>query len=410
MGKELWENPQEEKDEIKTGDRPAGTWLLFRLLEDGFLAQSYWIHQYDLQFHNSSDSPHQFACSVSDSGTQIQFNFQIHPVVIVEMGVSKSNNEGSVNRPRIAVDPAFARFFSQVPLKLQNILKSRINLFKKPDQRKDSFLLGSKEQKKSNFKVDLDKQLQLWRENPTWDVQTPCIDVRVPKGSLCNLYVSCELGLPPDAVYNIVIDPDNRRVFKNIKEVISRKVLFDDGTRQVVDLDQAAIWKFLWWSGTLSVHVVVDQNREDYSMKFKQVKSGFMKKFEGHWRVEPVFVDEDVCSPFKPQTLSEYNSCTRGKGRIGSRISLDQLLQPAIVPPPPISWYLRGVTTKTTEMLIEDLAAEAARIKGVYELESRTEDHLESTRDETNELENARDIKERWALRRRNARHCRVRW
>jgi hypothetical protein len=26
-----------------------------------------------------------------------------------------------------------------------------------------------------------------------------------------------DIGLPPDAVYDIVTDPDNRRVFKNIK-------------------------------------------------------------------------------------------------------------------------------------------------------------------------------------------------
>lgn len=337
------------------------------------------------------------------------FFSQIYPVVMVEMGVSKTNKDSTGNRPRIAVDPAFARFFSQVPLKLHNILKSRFNRFKKPVDGQDSTLLcPRKEQKSSSCKADLDKQLQLWRENPVWDVETPRIDVRVPKGSLCNLYVSFDLGLPPDAVYNIVIDPDNRRVFKNIKEVISRKVLHDDGSRQVVDLEQAAIWRFLWWSGTISVHVVVDQNREDYSMKFKQVKSGFMKKFEGSWRVEPVFVDDELCSSFKPQTLSEYNSCTRGNGRIGSRISLDQLLQPAIVPPPPLSWYLRGITTKTTEALINDLVAEASRIKGVSEADSFTEvQEFRDNCDGMKELDNVMDIKERWALRRRNARQCR---
>ena len=41
--------------------------------------------------------------------------------------------------------------------------------------------------------------------------------VTVPKGSLCNLGVEVNVGLPPDAVYNIVTDPDNKRVFKNIK-------------------------------------------------------------------------------------------------------------------------------------------------------------------------------------------------
>jgi len=43
------------------------------------------------------------------------------------------------------------------------------------------------------------------------------LQVGIPKGSLCNLKAEVNVGLPPDAVYNIVIDPDNRRVFKNIK-------------------------------------------------------------------------------------------------------------------------------------------------------------------------------------------------
>jgi hypothetical protein len=49
--------------------------------------------------------------------------------------------------------------------------------------------------------------------------------------------------------------------------VVSRRVLLDEGHRQVVDVEQAAIWKFLWWSGTISVHVSVDQNRQDHSVR-----------------------------------------------------------------------------------------------------------------------------------------------
>lgn len=32
-------------------------------------------------------------------------------------------------------------------------------------------------------------------------------------------------------------------------------------------MDQAALWRFLWWSGTMSIHVLVDQNREDHSVR-----------------------------------------------------------------------------------------------------------------------------------------------
>ncbi|KAK9276096.1 hypothetical protein L1049_005627 [Liquidambar formosana] len=307
-------------------------------------------------------------------------------------------------------DPAFQQFFVQLPQKLQKCLKSHLKRSAKDDDGGTnlvSSILRKEKGSSTDLDVNLEKQLQAWKENPIWAVQPPEIKVSVPKGSLCKLNVKVNVGLPPDAVYNIVIDPDNKRVFKNIKEVISRKVLVNEGSRQVVELEQAAIWRFLWWSGTISVHVIVDQNREDHSMKFKQVKTGFMKKFEGCWRVEPVFVDERSCFPFKPKTWADYHSCTGGKGRVGSKVSLEQLLQPAIVPPPPFSWYLRGITTRTTEMLINDLLAEAARIKGVSEMRNRNEEiGIPRGISDERQMDEIYDIKERWALRRRNARQC----
>ncbi|ONK68571.1 uncharacterized protein A4U43_C05F13460 [Asparagus officinalis] len=241
-------------------------------------------------------------------------------------------------------------FVKQIPDRLQNSLKSHFKHFAKNEVKIGAAnpLTMMGRQSFNAFEVNLDKQLQAWKENPNWVGQSPEITVSVPKGSLCNLKVKFNVGLPPDAIYNIVIDPDNKRVFKNIQEVISRKVLIDEGQRQVVEVEQAALWRFLWWSGTISVHVFVDQNRKDHTVKFKQGKTGFMNKFEGCWKVEPLLVD----------------SCTAGKGRIGSIVTLDQLIEPALVPPPPISWYLRGITTRTTEMLITDLLAEAARLRG----------------------------------------------
>lgn len=141
-------------------------------------------------------------------------------------------------------------------------------------------------------------------------------------------------------------------------------------------------------------------------MKFKQVKTGFMKRFEGCWRVEPLFVDEKTCQPFMPKTFADYVECTGGKGRVGSRVSLEQIIQPALVPPPPISWYLRGITSKTTEMLINDLLAEAARIRGGSDSKSTTG---ELPKVESDEMDQILDIKKRWALRRKNAKQLRRR-
>ncbi|XP_054823279.1 uncharacterized protein LOC129321519 [Prosopis cineraria] len=318
------------------------------------------------------------------------------------------NKNGEDRSPR-ALNPAISTFLLQLPHKFQNTLKSQLSKLAKKDVNWVSSVQRKECGSVNGYEAELDEQLRAWRQNPSWVDNPSKIKVTVPKGSLCNLNVEVNVGLPPDAVYNIVIDPDNRRVFKNIKEVISRKVLVDEGQRQVVELDQAAIWRFLWWSGTISVHVLVDQNREDHSMKFKQVKTGFMKKFEGCWRVEPLFVDENICYPFKPKTKEEYNVCTRGKGRIGSRVSLQQILEPTIVPPPPISWYLRGITTRTTEMLINDLRAEAARIREGFEAGMSKGELGEASNENQDLVGDSSDIKERWLLRRKTAKKNRRR-
>ncbi|CAK7332671.1 unnamed protein product [Dovyalis caffra] len=320
------------------------------------------------------------------------------------VGIPKSTGNGTLK----AFDPSF---LVQLPNKLQDCVKSQLkklvkvgegeNLVRK--QKGSSAATSAAVAPAPALGIDLEKQLQAWRENPAWTDLLPQIKVSVPRGSLCNLNAKVDIGLPPDAVYNIVTDPDNRRVFKNIKEVISRRVLLDEGDRQVVDVEQAAIWKFLWWSGTISVHVLVDQNRQDHSMKFKQVKTGFMERFEGYWKVEPLFVDEAICYPFKPKTLADYCSCTRGKGRIGSKVSLDQLIQPAIVPPPPISWYLRGITARTTDMIVNDLVAEAGRIRAGFDTEKCEEWSLYDDK----QRDKSSNIKERWALHRRNAKKFR---
>lgn len=139
-------------------------------------------------------------------------------------------------------------------------------------------------------------------------------------------------------------------------------------------------------------------------MKFKQVKTDYMKRFEGCWKVEPVLLDEKMCHPFKPKTVKEYMSYTKGKGRIGSLVSLEQIIEPAVIPPPPISWYLRGITIRTTEMLINDLLAETARIRGVSSSDSITEQVLSEKILDKFSVDELRDIKERWELRRKSAR------
>nr|GFA92689.1 hypothetical protein [Tanacetum cinerariifolium] len=82
-------------------------------------------------------------------------------------------------------------------------------------------------------------------------------------------------------------------------------------------------------------------------------------------------------------------------------VALQQLVEPTIVPPPPIYWYLRGITTRKVEMMINDLLDEAIRIKGVSATESNIHQELSSIELKLDEIT---DDKERWVLRRRKAR------
>jgi hypothetical protein len=44
---------------------------------------------------------------------------------------------------------------------------------------------------------------------------------------------------------------------------VFRKVLEDDGNRQLVEVEQLGRWRFLMLSGTFSSRVIVEQNREE---------------------------------------------------------------------------------------------------------------------------------------------------
>ncbi|XP_047062959.1 uncharacterized protein LOC124670512 isoform X2 [Lolium rigidum] len=110
----------------------------------------------------------------------------------------------------------------QIPDKIQNSLKLHLGRFLKTGGGGDVKAQMSSENVRglcsaASADVRLEKQLQAWRNDPSWTDHPPEIKVTVPQGSLCNLNLRFEAGLPPDVVYNIIIDPENKRVFRNIK-------------------------------------------------------------------------------------------------------------------------------------------------------------------------------------------------
>ncbi|KAG7598097.1 hypothetical protein ISN44_As06g023920 [Arabidopsis suecica] len=224
---------------------------------------------------------------------------------------------------------------------------------------------------------ELKKQLKLWRaseKDSAWYDYPPKVKVTKEKG-LYHLNMKFTIGLPPEAVFDILTSYENPSYFTMMKkgkpqtlEHVSSKVFSDLGpTEKHVRVEKAAPWRFLWWSGSIPVHLTFNESRKDFSALYMIPKKNvmFMKKFYGNWQIEPWYVDNmRFCKPRLPKNREEYRQCTGGKGLIGSRVTLEQSFQPSsYLNLPPISWYIRRATVKTTKALIEDLQIQAAVIR-----------------------------------------------
>ncbi|KAI5082746.1 hypothetical protein GOP47_0002489 [Adiantum capillus-veneris] len=190
--------------------------------------------------------------------------------------------------------------------------------------------------------------------------EPPVLTVTQPKGSFCQIDARFSVPLPPDDVYNIITDPNNRRVFKNIKEVTYRKVLQDDGNKQLVEVEQLGRWRFLMISGTFSCRVLVEQDRKQHTMIFDLVKQGMMRKFSGSWKIEAF--DPSEASSNGEKSDSKDNETPEKPAQVGSWITFNQVVEPAIVPPWPLNGYVRGVTAKIVREILGDLQRECIHL------------------------------------------------
>ena len=88
--------------------------------------------------------------------------------------------------------------------------------------------------------------------------------------------------------------------------------------------------------------------------KYKKEKVMFMKVFEGNFKVEPVYVDQErLCKKKLPKDQEEYKKCSGGEGKTASKLTINQYFEP--YPPfnlPPLSWYIRGSTIKASKNLL----------------------------------------------------------
>ncbi|GJP71394.1 hypothetical protein CLOP_g2229 [Closterium sp. NIES-67] len=142
----------------------------------------------------------------------------------------------------------------------------------------------------SSWESDMQAQLQEWFRDSDWVDEPPSIEVSMGSGAVCQLDCIATVALPPDAVFNVVQDPHNRRVFKNIKSVSDVRVVRDEGGVQHVEMNMAFAWRLPAISGSFTAHVLMIQDRPNRTMSYELTRPGFMKKFQGFWKVEPLFV------------------------------------------------------------------------------------------------------------------------
>ncbi|CAA7036043.1 unnamed protein product [Microthlaspi erraticum] len=188
------------------------------------------------------------------------------------------------------------------------------------------------------------------RQHPWYDAP-PRLKVTTKNG-LRHMNIELTMGIPPEGVYDFFINPNS--IFYNMgrgQQLLgkkSRKVLKKDGPREIAKLEKTLPWNFLWWSGSLPVTLIVDG-------KYKKEKMMFMKVFEGNWKVEPLYVDQErLCKNMLPNSREEYRKCSGGQGKIASKVIMNQYFKPSsLLNLPPLSWCISGITVKTTKTILQ---------------------------------------------------------
>ncbi|XP_013596255.1 PREDICTED: uncharacterized protein LOC106304392 isoform X3 [Brassica oleracea var. oleracea] len=220
---------------------------------------------------------------------------------------------------------------------------------------------------------ELVRQVRLWmsenKKHP-WHDEPAKVKVKTKKG-ICHLNINFTLGWPPQAVYEMFTDPRNMGFFHSMGkykdhfrtrlDTIATKVIKKDGPRQITEVEKVLRWKILGYNGTIPIHA-----------KYKKVKVKHMKVFEGSWKMEPLYVDQErLCKSRSRISEEEYKKCSSGKGRIGSKVTMEHIFQPSsLLNIPPVSWFIRGVAIKFTKALLQDLREHVIMINKSTELGS----------------------------------------
>ena len=97
---------------------------------------------------------------------------------------------------------------------------------------------------------------------------------------------------------------------------------------------------------------------------------GMMKKFHGSWKIEPMRASE-AASLNVPNGTVEASE--RGSDPIvGSWVTFQQVVEPTIKPPWPLSNYIRGIAEKIVKEMLADLQRECQRLSELRKTSTST--------------------------------------
>ncbi|CAF2110079.1 unnamed protein product [Brassica napus] len=266
----------------------------------------------------------------------------------------------------MGVFPGFGSWISknsQQPLKAE--AKGSENVESKSVSEKDTKNNApAKKKKKKEYYDEKEKirQEKLWHEEEEkhpWQNPPPKVKVTTKKG-VYHMNLEITLGAPPELIYLWLIHPHgssflDEKKWRDLMITKSKKVLMEDGPREVFKVERSVVYDFFSLTSVrIPLHLIVEENRKDLTGKYKKEKVMLMKVFEGNYKVEPVYVDQErLCKKRLPKSPEEYRKCSGGQGKIGSKLTINQYFEP--YPPfnlPPFSWYIRGNTVKTSKNLL----------------------------------------------------------
>ncbi|KAG2501807.1 hypothetical protein HYH03_000307 [Edaphochlamys debaryana] len=212
----------------------------------------------------------------------------------------------------------------------------------------------------------------------SWEEKGQRITVTEGNGFLYNLQLRAKVDSSPDAIYDILTDPDTNSVFRSIKECTYRKVLEEDkkaGTRKL-EVWHKAIARFLFISVTFETRLYVWEDDRARVIRFTTAKPGMMQKFDGCWRVKP-FTQETLDSIYHPERMAKHKQQAHGPfgpgGLLGfmhrpvqadeSLVTLEQSILPRGPTPMGIKGLVRGLCAHQLRCMMEDLRRELQRRK-----------------------------------------------